>query len=65
MIYLPCLKGGHFSVQFGCGFRNIFDGFIFSGSGPPPPYGSNWGHEIANFVFLPYIYFILAFGDLQ
>ena len=32
---------------------------------PTPPYGSNWGHEIANFVFLPYIYFILAFRDLQ
>ena len=31
----------------------------------PPPYGSNWGHEIAKFVFLPYIYFILAFRDLQ
>ena len=30
-----------------------------------PPYGSNWGHEIANFVFFPYIYFILAFRDLQ
>ena len=29
---------------------------------PPPPhlfYGSNWIHQIADFVFLPYIYFIL------
>ena len=32
---------------------------------PPPPYGSNWGHEIANFVFLPYISFILAFRALE
>ena len=37
---------------------------------PPPPtphpfYGSNWIHQIADFVFLPYIYFILAFRDLQ
>ena len=28
---------------------------------PDPPYGSNCGHKIANFVFLPYIYFIQAF----
>ena len=34
---------------------------------PPglPPYRSNWGHKIADFVFLPLIYFILAFRDLQ
>ena len=32
---------------------------------PEPPYGSNWGHKIADFVFLPYIYFILAFTALQ
>ena len=30
-----------------------------------PPYGSNWGHKIANFVFLPYISFVLAFRALQ
>ena len=24
---------------------------------PPPPYGSNWGHKIADFEFLPYISF--------
>ena len=29
------------------------------------PYGSNRGHKIADFVFLPYIYFILAFRALQ
>ena len=27
----------------------------------PPPYGSNWGHKIADFEFLPYIFFIVAF----
>ena len=27
----------------------------------PPPYGSNWGHKIADFEFLPYISFIVAF----
>ena len=27
----------------------------------PPPYGSNWGHKIAYFEFLPYISFIVAF----
>ena len=32
---------------------------------PPPPHGSNWGHKIADFVFLPYISFILAFRVLQ
>ena len=26
---------------------------------PYPPYGSNWGHKIADFVFLPFISFIL------
>ena len=26
-----------------------------------PPYGSNWGHKIADFVLLPYISFIVAF----
>ena len=25
------------------------------------PYGSNWGHKIADFEFLPYISFIVAF----
>ena len=30
-----------------------------------PPYGSNWGHKIADFVFLPYISFILAFKALE
>ena len=28
---------------------------------PDPPYGSNWGHKIADFEFLPYIAFIVAF----
>ena len=28
---------------------------------PPPPYGSNWGHKIADFEFLAYISFIVAF----
>ena len=28
---------------------------------PDPPYGSNWGHKIADFDFLPYISFIVAF----
>ena len=28
---------------------------------PDPPYGSNWGHKIADFEFLPYISFIVAF----
>ena len=28
---------------------------------PNPPYGSNWGHKIADFEFLPYISFIVAF----
>ena len=29
--------------------------------GHSPPYGSNWGHKIADFEFLPYISFIVAF----
>ena len=32
---------------------------------PDPPYGSNWGNKIADFVFLPYIYFIVAFRALE
>ena len=32
---------------------------------PDPSYGSNWGHKIANFVFLPYISFINAFTDAE
>ena len=28
---------------------------------PAPSYGSNWGHKIADFEFLPYISFIVAF----
>ena len=32
---------------------------------PAPSYGSNWGHKIADFVFLPYISFILAFRALE
>ena len=29
------------------------------------PYGSNWSHQIADFVFLRYIYFIIAFRALE
>ena len=32
---------------------------------PDPPYGSNWDHKIADFVFLLYISFIIAFTVLQ
>ena len=32
---------------------------------PDPPYGSNWGHKIADLVFLPLISFILAFRALE
>ena len=35
-----------------------------SDSPPGPPYGSNWGHKIVDFVFLPYISFIIAFTAL-
>ena len=28
-----------------------------------PPYGSNWGRKIADFEFLPYISFNVAFID--
>ena len=35
-------------------------------SDPPPlPHGLNWGHKIADLVFLPYISFILAFRALE
>ena len=30
-----------------------------------PPYGSNWGDKIADFVFWPFISFILAFRALE
>ena len=29
------------------------------------PYRSNWGHKIADFVFLPFISFILPFRALE
>ena len=32
---------------------------------PNPAYGSNWGHKIADLVFLPFISFILAFTALE
>ena len=32
---------------------------------PTSPYGSSWGHKIANLTFLPYISFILAFTALE
>ena len=32
---------------------------------PDPPYESNWGHKITDFVFLPFISFILVFGALE
>ena len=32
---------------------------------PPPAYGSNWGHKIADLVFLPFISFILSFTALE
>ena len=32
---------------------------------PDPPYGSIWGHKIADLVFLPFISFILAFTALE
>ena len=30
-----------------------------------PPYGSNWGHKIVDFVFWPFISFILAFRAFE
>ena len=32
---------------------------------PHPPYGSKWGHKIADLIFLPYISFIMAFTALR
>ena len=32
---------------------------------PTSPHGSNWSHKIVNFVFLPYMSFILAFRALE
>ena len=32
---------------------------------PDLPYGSNWGHKIVDFGFLPYISFILGFRALE
>ena len=32
---------------------------------PPDTYGSNWGYKIADYVFLPFISFILAFRALE
>ena len=41
---------------------------LYSQSDLPPdpcPYGSNWGHKIADFVSLPFISFIFAFTALD
>ena len=32
---------------------------------PEPPLWVNWGHKIANFVFLPCISFIITFRALE
>ena len=32
---------------------------------PDLPYGSNWSYKIADYVFLPFISFILAFRALE
>ena len=32
---------------------------------PTHPFGTNWGHKIADFVFLPYVSFITAFRALE
>ena len=39
----------------------------YSRSDLPPdlPYGSNWGHKIADFVLLPDISFVIAFMALE
>ena len=34
-------------------------------STPNSPCGSNWGHEIVDFVFLPYIAFTIVFTALE
>ena len=36
-----------------------------SGLPTDPPYGSNCGYKIADYVFLPFISFILAFRALE
>ena len=41
-------------------------GQIYPLTSPPPHlYGSNWGHKIAHFMFLPYIAFTNAFTALE
>ena len=47
------LKDQREGVKYGRGVKY--------GVTPAPPYGSNWGHKIADFEFLPYISFIVAF----
>ena len=48
------------STQF-CGHATTYMESRYSQSGLPsygsPSYGSNWGHKIADFLVLPYIYF--------
>ena len=56
----------HISAHFrNTGFRSVSKPrrpvFIFRTGPTTTPYGSNWGHKIADFEFLPYISFIVAF----
>ena len=71
--YHICLISGQTLTIFGsstCLFLtfDLYQGHIikvfffrYTPSPPPHPYGSNWGHEITDFVFLALISFIIAF----
>ena len=45
--------------------RGIGKAYVENLNSPPPPspHGSNWGHKIADFEFLSYISFNVAFID--
>ena len=50
-----------YNVLRGVGKPYVESLYSWSDLAPVPLYGSNWGHEIADFVLFPYTSFIIAF----
>ena len=46
-------------------YRAHIDTQIYPLIPPPPNHGSNWDYKIADFLFLSYISFIIAFTALE
>ena len=54
-----------YNVLRGIGKPYVDSLYSWSNLPSDPPYGSNWGHKIADLILLPYISFINAFTALE